>query len=203
MDETRGLPVHPAGVVWAVVTAFVVVSVAVRPEWVQPHYEGPLEHVSHLVLVGSVVLWGMCARAADGRQRAVALGMTAWLLLLWLEEIDWGAVYGLTDGLRGIVGAPSLHHSSSANTSPFADKLKWFAVPIVLWFALPRVPRVGDWLSRLDPIPATVSESRWFFAALLTHMAVDVLTPVFAADAYQLVVYILFGMSAVRIRREL
>jgi hypothetical protein len=49
--------------------------------------EGPIEHVSHVVLAAALVAWISAAVAQRGAVRAVALAMSAYVTLLLLEEI--------------------------------------------------------------------------------------------------------------------
>ena len=91
--------------------------------------EGPLEHVSHVVL--AVALLGWIVRAA--RHRGVAIAVALWSALVLAEELDWGAVYGvraMADVWIELVGRPDLHNAWGGGSYVL------FGLPIVVLIGL-------------------------------------------------------------------
>lgn len=100
--------------------------------------EGPVEHASHLVLLAAVVLWVLLAARTGGRPRISAAAVATFLALVLLEELDWGAVYGLPGPGEAI--ARSLGHRNLHNAASGSSYLL-FAVPLAAYFAWPPGPR--------------------------------------------------------------
>lgn len=198
--------VHLVGVVLFGGTALLVALGSWDPALVDTD-EGWLEHLSHAVLVAAGVMWIRVARAlrtATDRRRGVSVVAAAYVWLLFMEEIDWGLVYGLpwlSDALVTLLGIPSLHRSTWDNTSPFVDKMNWFAAPVVLWFWLPWAPggaarRLAD---RLSPLTPTPWERRWLLLIVVTRMVLDLSWVEDSTNLYQLAVYVLIGLSGWRV----
>lgn len=205
------MSVHPIGIAWAAGTLFMVVAeLASWIERVKNPVEGPLEHISHVTVLGAAVLW-LWTASRIGRgdaRRWAALGAGAYLVLLFFEEIDWGAVYDITviSGLwQRWFGVFSFHETTVRSTSMFLDKLAWFGIPLVLWMIAPLLPfeRVQRWCDALQPVLPTPTESRWFFVIVGSYALLDGFFQAYRVDYTQLLVYALFGMSAWRAGRAL
>lgn len=205
---------HPLGLVWAGVTAMVVAVAALRPSWFELArlgQEGPVEHLAHLVLLVAAVAWGACFAAvmrAPGPRRLAAALVTVYVALLFVEEIDWGAVYGLgyfSDGLHDMVGLHSLHQNRARPDSMFGDKLLWFAVPSVVWFGVWRLPMapIRGWSGALVPLTPSPSESRWFFGAIAAYTLLDPFIRHDLLDLFQMLAYVVIGWSGLRSARVL
>ena len=96
--------------------------------------EGPVEWVSHAVLLGAALLWGARARTPP---RLLALGLAALCMVTLAEELDWGDRHGFStvpDLLRGLTGAPNLHNAWGGLSYLL------FAVPWLVFFASGVVP---------------------------------------------------------------
>jgi len=122
--------------------------------------EGPVEHLSHVVLLAAVLAWSWLAWRARASARLRALLMAGFLAFVFAEEIDWGGVYGLSAiGLRldAAVGHRNLHNAARG-----ASYLL-FALPLLLHFAAPR---------RMHGALAPVRDERVaFFAVALSFIA--------------------------------
>jgi hypothetical protein len=122
--------------------------------------EGPVEHVSHVVLLAAVLAWLGLAWRARAWTRLRALGMAGFLALVLAEELDWGGVLGWPAvGLRldAAVGHRNLHNASHG-----ASYLL-FALPLLLHFAAP-----ARWHDGLAP---AADERAAFFAVALAFIA--------------------------------
>ena len=103
--------------------------------------EGPVEHLSHAVLVVAVVAWGRHAARGDDNAARILRGALALFLLAVLgEELDWGAVYGLVPGRGGNV------HNAWGGASYLV-----FALPLGLIVAAPWVAPLARALGRAAP----------------------------------------------------
>ncbi len=99
--------------------------------------EGPVEHASHVVLLVAVVLWILLAARTRGRARLFAAALATFLVFVLLEELDWGAVYGLRGPGEAI--ARSLGHRNLHNAASGSSYLL-FAVPLAAYFGWPHGP---------------------------------------------------------------
>lgn len=98
--------------------------------------EGLSEHVSHLVLVAGIVGFvrhGALSRRTD-RSPWIAWTMAAFLFVVLLEEIDWGAIYGVNEIAQTVlVGSdrPNLHNAWRGLS------YNLFALPLLAFFVAP------------------------------------------------------------------
>ncbi len=100
--------------------------------------EGPVEHLSHLVLLAAVLTWLLLTRRADPTTRPRIVLMVGFLALVLAEELDWGAVYGwhlLAPRIAAFAGHRNLHNAARG-----ASYLL-FAAPLLLYFFAPPVHR--------------------------------------------------------------
>ncbi len=84
--------------------------------------EGPLEHVSHVVLLVAAMAWlraALVAATVTRTERRVAIGLTVTCLVVLGEELDWGGVYG--------VGSLTNLHNAWSGASYLL-----FAIPVVV-----------------------------------------------------------------------
>lgn len=122
--------------------------------------EGPVELVSHVILLAAVLAWLALVRRTRGRDRLRAALMAGFLALVLAEELDWGGVLGLPAiGLRldAAVGHRNLHNATHG-----ASYLL-FALPLLLHFAAPARMHGG-----LAPV---ADERAAFFAVALAFIA--------------------------------
>ncbi|MEZ4222875.1 MAG: hypothetical protein R3B13_18175 [Polyangiaceae bacterium] len=184
--------IHPVIVLDAVVTLAVLIAAQVAPEsflQLRAQREGPLEHVSHVVLLAALGAWGLAARSLRRPSRGIALAIAAYLLLLLLEEIDWGLVYGIDIGFEHLFGVPSFHQTTWKNEHVWQDKLYWFGAPVAAWFS---AAWLWEGLRRYAPAAPTRADSAAFLSILLTFLVVDQLHP-HVIGIYQTVMYALFA----------
>lgn len=106
--------------------------------------EGPVEQVSHGVLLLAALAWAWLA-ARDRGVRVRALLLAGFLALVLAEELDWGAVYGVPH--VGVRIAAALGHRNMHNALAGASYLL-FALPLALHFAAP-----ARLHGRLAPLP--------------------------------------------------
>lgn len=96
--------------------------------------EGPVEQLSHGILLVAGLCWAYAASRVLERPRVIAGLMAALCALLLCEEIDWGSVYGVTylsDLFVHRVGFRNFHNSFKGATYLL------FVLPLVLFFAAP------------------------------------------------------------------
>lgn len=102
--------------------------------------EGLIEQVSHALLALSAGVWLGLGRSSP---RAIPVALAVVSVLLLLEEIDWGAIYGLDglgDRLERALGDPNLHNVGHGASYAL------FGVPLVAYFAAP-----SRWLGAYAP----------------------------------------------------
>ncbi|MCX4241108.1 hypothetical protein [Paraliomyxa miuraensis] len=111
--------------------------------------EGPLEHLGHGLLLVALVGWAVAAARARGadrrRERGLCMALVATCALVLGEELDWGAVYGVTAGAEALHTA--LGHQNLHNAWRGASYLL-FSLPVVLLVGVVGWRR-GDALGRL------------------------------------------------------
>ena len=139
--------------------------------------EGPVEHVSHGVLLLAVLAWSartveVLRKPGGGDPHAqgtangvwLPLGVALWMAVVLAEELDWGAVYGF-NGLAGqlsrVAGRPDLHNAWSG-----ASYLV-FCIPVLV---LAGLGLVG---TKQGAQPNGVALDRSDAAALIVVMAVS------------------------------
>lgn len=155
--------------------------------------EGPVEQVSHLVLVVGVGLWLAVYRRARSR-RGFPLVAAAFLALLFLEETDWGAELGfvaLSGSIRDLVGASNLHNSWGGHSYVL------FALPIFLWFGATLLPERwrAPTLSRIAPyIPSR--DARRAFWLVLAFAALTAPWEEHVQELSELLIYALLATPA-------
>ncbi len=102
--------------------------------------EGPLEHLSHLVVAAAGTGFFRVGIRAAARGRAIALGMACFCGIVLGEELGWGSVLGVevvADAVRAISGRSDFHNAWSG-----ASYLL-FAVPVVALFGPVLLASVG------------------------------------------------------------
>ncbi|MFY0541503.1 hypothetical protein [Nannocystis pusilla] len=117
------------------ITVLTIAAVAVAAAWTSPAItaellakEGPAEHASHAVLAAAVVAWTLASRAGG---RAVPLAMAGFLLLVLVEEIDWGSVYGwpaVGERVAAVFGHRNMHNAARGSSYLL------FALPLVAYY---------------------------------------------------------------------
>jgi len=187
-------------------------------------HEGPVEHVGHLVLLLALLAWlvlAECCIVMDGvRFGATALPMivTICLVFLFLEDIDWGAVYGVDLGyslVRELTGGSSNFHDAMDGSELLAGVLLWMLLPLVLVFSVGLIPLRGlraRW-DRLAPVRPTWDESVrfWLIGVLaLVTSSVDLLperepgaAPASALTFFEIACFALWASVALRATRAL
>ncbi len=158
--------------------------------------EGTVEQWSHAVLLVAVVAWASRIREPP---RGLAVGITLAIGVVGLEEIDWGAqwgVSGVADLLVAAVGQPNLH-----NLGGGASYLL-FAGPWLLLYALAtRWGRLRRWAARWEPhLPARTDAMA--FGVLVLISGSSVLLPAhWEAALDELTELGLYGLIALGARR--
>ncbi len=118
--------------------------------------EGPVEDVSHLLLAaGTLVFFG---RGVQLRKLGPWL-VGGFLLVLLLEEVDWGLVYGfvqVSSAISDVVGESNLHNSVGGHSYLL------FGIPVLLFAIVGlRIPRLGsrivEWLAHVPSRSASVA----------------------------------------------
>jgi hypothetical protein len=188
-----------------VIATFCCTVVAVAVSWLAPEVivwatgemEGPAEQVTHLVLGAATLAWAAAAWRARGAPRLLAVAVFAYVLLLMLEEIDYGSIYGIGTGLRPLIGIPSLHQSQWEATTVLFDKLLWFALPTVALYASAFAP-----ITRFDPVRPTRTEAVACAIVFGTYIVVDAATSGLM-PLYQGLTYGVMTSTAVRAFRSL
>jgi hypothetical protein len=196
----RRAGLHPIIVVNLGVTAlYVLTHVLLTDEFarIRAIKEGPIEHVSHAALLVALVLWVMAARGLSGSARTLAAFVVAYVAFLFVEEIDWGLVYGVDIGFQRLVGLPSFHQTTWRNEHIWQDKLYWIGAPLLLYFGLPRLRWLGGKLARFEPTWPSARESVAFAIVLITFMAVDRFVKN-SISTYQALIYALLASVAAR-----
>jgi hypothetical protein len=112
--------------------------------------------MSHALLAVSALLAAGAAGVLGlrGRQWLGPAGVAAFFAALFLEEIDWGAVYGwlpVGGALEELLGFRNLHNSAAG----FSYTL--WALPLAVTFAAPLLPYswARRWLAALGPLEPT------------------------------------------------
>jgi hypothetical protein len=172
-------PKHPAradeGPRWLARAAFLPIALAVGllafgaidPDLLRRllRKEGPLEHVSHVVLL--VAALGFFAGARAHRRPAIAL-VGAFCTLVLLEEIDWGAVYGwygMANPFKAVTGSVNVHNRWHGHSYVV------FAAPMLGYFAL-AIPRAPAAIKRRLGSAVPTRQEGLAFALLLTLVIV-------------------------------
>lgn len=81
--------------------------------------EGPVEHVSHGVLVLTVLAWAartVAVQRSNASGGWLPLGVALWMAVVLAEETEWGAVYGadgLAEQVSRVAGRPDFHNAWS------------------------------------------------------------------------------------------
>lgn len=218
----RELARHPY--VWALglCVSIHVLGVLIAPDlWLRlSDKESLFEHLGHGVLALGFVVWLLVSVRTRRGALVVACLVSAYLLFCLLEEIDWGAVYGIELGHSRIerwTGGPNLHNARALEHTPFGWSLPWMAAPMIAYFAAGWVPRARQ--RTLASVLPTRAESFWFVVTVLVSAAFDGLhllhwrlgyVPRAAAggslgDAlgwFQIAFYLLWVLVGLRIRSE-
>ncbi len=155
--------------------------------------EGPIEHASHVVLLAAAGAWGVASMRLLGRRRRIGRGpswlaiglsvlLTLYALLLLLEEIHWGAVYGVDLGhslLQGWVGGDSLHTAPRTGSAWYSDLSLTLAVPAVaIWCGLPAMMRLWPASERwLAPVTRLRHDTLLFCAVVVLSQLSDIVLP--------------------------
>lgn len=124
---------HPIAVLNIGATALYLLANALFPKEffdLRAWREGPIEQVSHAVLLVALIAWLWAVRRRTGTARWIAVVVSLYTLFLLLEEIDWGLVYGVDIGFNRLVGLPSLHQSQWRPRFFWEDKLYWIGAPL-------------------------------------------------------------------------
>lgn len=142
----------PALVIAGCVTFVLLTVLAPGPLRAWTAKEGPLEHMSHVVLaIGVVALWvRACRPVAMPGGRAAVCGLALAFTVVLAEELDWGAVIGvhaIADRLHAWTGRRNLHNA-------------WHGGSYVL-FAAPVLAIVALGLSRGGPARARPRMPGW------------------------------------------
>ncbi len=207
-----GLLRHPMVYALLLATLGALLANAIDSEGLQRFVRQPeslIEHVSHLVLAAGVVAWiGVAVRIKGSTARLViAVVVAAYVALLLMEELRYGGVYGLNGGrgvLYPIIGKSSLHQSSTRAATVFHDMNFWFALPVLFWFTLPRLPiaRLRAW-SEDNPLVPTAVETIVLWLILITYCLIDALAVRKLMDFYQTLTYGLLAVVGWRAWRQL
>lgn len=158
--------------------------------------EGAIEQGSHVALLVALGAWVQAVRVLRGRggARGLAAVVTAYVLLLLLEEIDYGLIYGLDIGFKDVFGVTSFHQTTWKNEYVWQDKLYWFGAPMAAFFA---APFFGRFTERYHPAAATRRDSVAFVVVLVTFLVVDQFHR-HAISIYQAVMYALMAWVGAR-----
>nr|HMR10913.1 hypothetical protein [Polyangiaceae bacterium] len=158
--------------------------------------EGAIEQGSHVALLVALGAWVQAVRVLRGRggARGLAAVVTAYVLLLLLEEIDYGLIYGLDIGFKDVFGVTSFHQTTWKNEYVWQDKLYWFDAPMAAFFAAPFFGRLTE---RYHPAAATRRDSVAFVVVLVTFLVVDQFHR-HAISIYQAVMYALMAWVGAR-----
>jgi len=135
---------------FAIVAAYAAfVFAAVAWPWVLREVaakEGPIEHLSHAVLVVAVIGWARAAWRHHARRGAVLSALMAvFCTLVLFEELSWGKEVGVdivADHVRAIAGRPDFHNAWGGASYML------FAVPLLV-LILPALARHTTWLQSL------------------------------------------------------
>ncbi|MEM9189600.1 MAG: hypothetical protein AAGF12_10525 [Myxococcota bacterium] len=145
--------------------------------------EGPVEQLSHLVLIGGIVHWAVHGRRQ--RLRGVVL-ICLYLGVLLGEETDWGAVYGLFH----TTGEANLHNRFDGHSYPL------FGIPAAALLFATAFARSRSWLERWLEIRAGPSFAVAFFVLAAGSLGIAVAVPTFdtfADELTELGVYLLLA----------
>lgn len=175
---------HPFSVAFGAAVGLYVGLALVAPEtWLKlASKEGPLEHLGHALMLSALGVWAAVAASSFRERRAaagVAAVVTTYLAFALMEEVDWGAVYGLDLGHRFIAsltgGSENFHNAQRAHGSVFAWALVWMSAPMAAYFAAPLIP-LRAWKRRWEraaPARSLPLEGVLFFAAAAASVAID------------------------------
>jgi hypothetical protein len=183
--------------------------------------ESVFEHLGHAVLALACVVWVLVSVCARRGALVIAGLVTAYLLFCLLEEIDWGAVYGIDLGYSRIqrwTGGPNLHNARALEHTAFGWSLPWMSAPMLAYFASGFVPRAR--LGTLAAVLSTRVETFWFVLTVVVSAAFDGLHLLHwrlgyvprapaggslgdALGWFQIAFYLLWVLVGLRIRREL
>lgn len=132
--------------------------------------ESVFEHLGHAVLLVACGAWAWVVHRSARRERIVALLVTTYLVFCFLEEIDWGNVYGIDLGYTRIehwTGSPNLHNARALEHTILGWSLSWMTLPMVGYFATGLLRRVR-WT-----VLATPTETLWFIATVVVSALFD------------------------------
>jgi hypothetical protein len=130
----------------------------------------------------ALLLWVRLASRRTGHalgSRILAVTVCGFLVFALLEEIDWGAVYGVDLGYSWVArltgGSVSFHNAQRTHVGLLTWVLPWMTAPMLLYFAAPLVPiaRLGQRWESWAPTRATRSEGLLFFAGAVLTVCVD------------------------------
>lgn len=127
--------------------------------------EGPVEHVSHLVLAVGAFAWIVGGVRASRGKGSVSIAMGIFSIFVLGEELAWGEVIGIdvvADRLRAWVGRPDVHNAWSG-----ASYLL-FALPPAALFGPAILGLLGAsldcgplraWRAAVDPVMPTFDQT--------------------------------------------
>ncbi|HEY8379818.1 MAG TPA: hypothetical protein VIK91_25180 [Nannocystis sp.] len=144
--------------------------------------EGPVEHASHAVLAAAIVAWGLAGRERGAR--ALPLVMAAFLALVLAEEVDWGAVYGMTaigERVAGWFGHRNMHNAVHGTSYLL------FALPLVGYYLS---PGTGSRLGARGP----TRDERAAFAAIAGLFLVGNMFAAWEREAQELLELLLYAL---------
>lgn len=150
--------------------------------------EGPIEHLSHVLLLAAALGFFAAARA-DRRPAAAVIGL--FLTLVLFEEIDWGGVYGwhgIAASFNSVTGSANVHNSWSGHS------YLMFAAPVLGYFALaiPRAPAAIE--RRLGAAAPTREEGIAFALLLALILALAFALPAWERERDELIETTLYAM---------
>lgn len=172
---------QPLTLLFLAMTGVFLLLVLTSPElWLRlAAKEGPFEHAGHVALGGSLLLWVALAAKTSGRARVLATLVTLYLAFAFLEEIDWGHVYGADLG-HGLIahlsgGSTNLHNAQKSHASLATWALFWMSFPMALFFGMPLLPsaRARSFWQSCAPASSRAIEGVPFFAAALLTLLLD------------------------------
>jgi hypothetical protein len=137
--------------------------------------EATFEHLGHAVIFLSALAWLRVTRRREGAPRWISTLVSVYLGFCLLEEVDWGAVYGIDLGYtriqRWTSGSPNLHNAPALERGPLGWSVVWLSLPMVVYFlaGLWTRARTGSLASVLP----TKSESILFLSTVLVSVVFD------------------------------
>ncbi len=220
--SVRELARHPHFWVLALSVAVHLTGVLVVPElWLRwSGKESAFEHFGHAALALAAGAW-LAVFARIPKHRLFTACVCLYLAFCLLEEIDWGAVYGVDLGYTRIQswsgGSQSLHNARVLERGPLGWILLWMTVPMVAYFGSGLLPQAR--LGSLGAVLPTSVEAVLFGATVVVSIVFDGLHLLHrrlgyvprapaggslgdALGWFQITFYVLWILVGVRILRE-